>query len=96
MLIIEKNDNLQITARKMLDKETSPRQGKSRGRLGRGSTTVLYTYIPYNDLKLKHHKKTKNTIFQKYLGWRDEWTDGPTDLPTDQPTRQGVESRVRG
>ena len=39
--------------------KTSPKQGKSRGRLGRANTTVqqnystiiFHTYIPYNDLK---------------------------------------------
>ena len=82
----------------MLVKETSPGQGKSRGRVGRGSTTVLqnysttvsYIYIPYNDLQ--HQKRQEKTLFQDcYRG-----TDGQTDIWMDGRTYQHgtVELRV--
>jgi len=58
-------------------KKTAQDTGKSRGRSCRGSTTVRYdynttavhNYIPYKDLK--HYKKDKKTMIQKYFGRTD-------------------------
>ena len=97
LLIMRINDLYLILLTKVVNKDgylpsermkTSPRQG---GRLGRGSTTVLYNYsitvfhiyIPYN---LWLFPPIKKTI------WK--W-DGPTDN-TDGPIQLVlVESRVR-
>ena len=65
---------------------------KSRGRSGRGgtsvlqnyNTTVFYTYIPYNDLKhYKNDNKDHTPVFLQYFGW--------TDGGTGEPTWRGVE-----